>query len=138
MPTVVAFSIVNQWFNRTEGFATGCVTLGAAVGGIFFSLVLQALFARFSWRDAMLALSGILAVLMLLGNLLVKTNLKQAPRKFTEGVGFLVGIKSKVAELSRSPKFWLTSYAVFGGYLFSFLSPSISLLLHCAAILCII
>src|SRR5438105_11396676 len=39
-PTTIAFSIVNQWFSSKEGIATGCVTLGAAVGGIFFSLTL--------------------------------------------------------------------------------------------------
>jgi hypothetical protein len=58
-PTTVAFSVVSQWFRVREGIATGCVTLGTAVGGIFFSLVLQALFQHFDWQVAILILSGV-------------------------------------------------------------------------------
>ncbi|KAK1757689.1 putative transporter [Echria macrotheca] len=105
-PTTIAFSIVNQWFRSKEGIATGCVTLGAAVGGIFFSLTLQALFDVFSWRDAVLVVSGIIALLLLLGNFLVETNLPRGP---TMAVPDL----RKVQQLFRCSRFWLASYAVF-------------------------
>lgn len=109
-PTTIAFSIVNQWFRDLEGIATGCVTVGAALGGIFFSLVLQALFARFIWRNAMLVLAGIMAALMLFGSLLVETNVKKGPATI-KGSGLNTdGLK----RLSRSVKFWLAAYAVFG------------------------
>ncbi|KAK4449505.1 hypothetical protein QBC34DRAFT_448853 [Podospora aff. communis PSN243] len=94
-PTTIAFCVVSQWFSKREGIATGCVTLGAAVGGIGFSLLLQVLFDRLVWRDGMLALAGVLAVLMAAGNALVEVNL-------VDGGG-----------LVRDVKFWLVTYAVF-------------------------
>jgi len=106
-PTTIAFSVVSQWFRVREGIATGCVTLGAAVGGIFFSLVLQALFQDFDWQVAILILSGVQCGLMALGNVLVRTNLKQRQPVKSWDLG-------GVRRLSRSPKFWFITYAIFG------------------------
>lgn len=100
---------MSQWFSTQEGIATGCVTVGAAVGGIVFSLLLQMLFDKFPWQTAILALSGILFALMLLGNLLVETNLIRKPP--AEGWH-----RSVLLDLLKSPKFWLVTYAVFGGF----------------------
>ncbi|KAK4230767.1 putative transporter [Podospora fimiseda] len=38
IPSTVAFSICSQWFKSKAALATGCVSLGTALGGIFFSL----------------------------------------------------------------------------------------------------
>ncbi|KAK4218773.1 putative transporter [Rhypophila decipiens] len=74
-PATVAFAVVSQWFKVKEGIATGCVTLGAAVGGILFSMVLQILFDKLPWKWAIIALSGIILGFMTLGNVLVETNM---------------------------------------------------------------
>lgn len=47
MPTTLVFAIVSQWFKAREGLAVGCVTIGAGVGGIFFSLILKVLLEQF-------------------------------------------------------------------------------------------
>ena len=41
-PTTLAFSIVGHWFRVRRGLALGFVTVGAAFGGIFYSLLLKA------------------------------------------------------------------------------------------------
>ena len=64
---MTALSVVGQWFDRKKDLATGCVTLGAPLGGIFFSLVLQILFDSYPWKMAALVLAAIMAVFLLLG-----------------------------------------------------------------------
>ncbi|KAK3372541.1 major facilitator superfamily domain-containing protein [Podospora didyma] len=108
-PTTIAFSIVSQWFSAREGLATGCVSLGAAVGGIFFSLVLQNLFDKYSWTVVALILSVIIAGFMALGNVLVETNKSRRPG----GTALEAWDFGQVTQLLQSPKFWLISYAVF-------------------------
>jgi MFS family permease len=130
-PTTIAFSVVSQWFDASKGLATGCVTLGAPLGGIFFSLVLQTLFRRFSWRTAGLVLTGIMAFFLLLGNLLIETNMlieqeKTASEGGEEGDderGDTLERPATISQMLRSPKFWLISYALFG-------KPRVSLLVH--------
>ncbi|KAK0672905.1 major facilitator superfamily domain-containing protein [Cercophora samala] len=111
-----------HWFKEKAGLATGCVTVSAALGGIFFSVVLQALFDRLPWRDAALILTLILAVFVTLGNVLVETNLP--PRHATQGEERAAGdveISRKacgtwqsILEMVKTPKFWLVTYAIFG------------------------
>ncbi|KAK1829870.1 putative transporter [Podospora conica] len=110
VPTTLAFAIVSQWFKAHEGLAVGCVTMGAAVGGIFFSLILQVLFERFEWKAAVLILTGVQAGFFLFGNLLVETNLSRCPPLRGDDGWDLV----EVRRMSRSPRFWLVSYLVFG------------------------
>ena len=108
MPTTLAFAVVSQWFRAREGLAVGCVTMGAAVGGIFFSLILKVIFERFEWNTAILVLTGTQAGFFLLGNLLVETNLSRRPLQDDSWD------LAEVRRLSRSPKFWLVGYLVFG------------------------
>lgn len=109
IPSTIAFSVVSQWFRDRAGIATGLVTLGAALGGIFFSLVLQALFANLQWKAASLVLTAILACSLLLGNLLVETNaVEHTAHEDERREG------PKLSGMLRSPKFWLASYAIFG------------------------
>ena len=115
-PTTVAFAVVSQWFDKREGLATGCVALGAPVGGIFFSLVLQLLFDKLPWTTAILTLSAILFSFMLVGNVLVKTS----PTQQAAAVEWDFAV---VRDMLRSPKFYLVAYAIFGEFL------------HCLALL---
>lgn len=120
--TTVAFAVVSHWFKEKAGLATGCVTVSAALGGMFFSLVLQSLFDRLQWRDAALILTLILAVFVTLGNLLVEINLP--PQSKTQGEQRTAGeteISRKacgtwqsILGIIQNPKFWLITYAIFG------------------------
>lgn len=103
---------MSQWFGAREGIATGCVTLGAPLGGIFFSLALQALFERLAWRTAALVLAGLMAGFLLLGNLLVEANVPSPAQ--TAGDDTSGSETAKVPGMLRSRQFWLISYAVFG------------------------
>jgi hypothetical protein len=118
-PTTIAFSVVSQWFDARKGTATGCVTLGAPLGGIFFSLVLQTLFGRYPWRTAALVLVGIMAGLLVVGNLLVETNVLLPPPAGRQTASEDDPSERRPAEATisnmlRSAKFWLVSYALFG------------------------
>ncbi|GAB1311311.1 Major facilitator superfamily domain-containing protein [Madurella fahalii] len=108
IPSTIAFSVVSQWFRDRAGIATGVVTLGAALGGIFFSLVLQALFANLEWKAASLVLTAMLASFLLAGNVLVETN--TVHHTAHEG-GRPEG--PRLSGMLRSPKFWLVGYAIF-------------------------
>ena len=110
-PTTIAFSVVSQWFTARKGIATGCVTLGAPLGGIFFSLVLQSLFAQFSWKVAALILTGMMTALLVLGILLVETNTTTPQETASEESS---EPPAEISHMLKSPKFWLISYALFG------------------------
>ncbi|KAI0475144.1 major facilitator superfamily domain-containing protein [Xylariaceae sp. FL0804] len=115
---VVAFGVVDQWFKESHSFAVGFVTVGAPVGGIFFSVVLQALFHRYSWKLAMVILAAVLAAFLLVGVLLVE------PKPAAPGEPPSVEVASRpddegpqagISEWTflRSRKFFLFSYTVF-------------------------
>ncbi|KAK3298989.1 major facilitator superfamily domain-containing protein [Chaetomium fimeti] len=115
-PTTIALSVVGQWFDRRKGIATGCVTLGAPLGGIFFSLVLQILFDRYPWRTAALILAAIMAVFLLLGILLVETNPPAAPARGVskdDSDSDAEPLRQEISHMLLSSKFWLISYALF-------------------------
>ena len=103
--------MVSQWFKVREGLATGCVTVGSAIGGIFFSLVLQELFIDYEWRTGVLILAGIIMAFMTIGNLLVERNESQQTAAETDGGGWDF---TALREMSKSPKFWLICVSIFG------------------------
>lgn len=117
IPTTIAFGVVSQWFDARRGLATGCVTLGAPLGGIFFSLVLQRLFGRYSWKTAGLILAGIMTTLLIVGNLLVETNLPPRKKAASDRGDGSEGRAAEVSRMLKSPKFWFVSYALFGKFL---------------------
>ncbi|CCC04954.1 hypothetical protein SMACR_04321 [Sordaria macrospora] len=108
-PTTVGFTVVSQWFKVREGLATGCVTVGSAIGGIFFSLVFQELFNRYEWRTGVLILAGIIMAFMTVGNLLVERNESQQTGAEADSDWDF----SAFREMSKSPKFWLICVSMF-------------------------
>jgi hypothetical protein len=105
---------VDQWFKTGHSFAIGFVTLGAPIGGIFFSVVLKALFDRLSWLIAMVALSSTIAGFLLIGVLLVE--LKPAGKMPSEpdAPSTDQSISTSDWVFLRSRKFYLFTYTVFG------------------------
>lgn len=104
--------------------------MGAPLGGIFFSLILQTLFANFPWRTAALVLTAIMAALMAVGCVLVETKVptrqqqeQEDDERAADGEDEEDAVEppAKVSHVLTSPKFWLISYAIFG------MTPSISL-----------
>ncbi|KAM7193700.1 putative transporter [Rhypophila sp. PSN 637] len=118
-PATVAFAVVSQWFKVKEGIATGCVTLGAAVGGILFSMVLQILFDKLPWKWAIIALSGIILGFMTLGNVLVETNMSLHGRRRDHSPPSSNHEEEKpneeltISVMLKSMRFWLVSISIF-------------------------
>ncbi|KAI1342633.1 major facilitator superfamily domain-containing protein [Xylariaceae sp. FL0016] len=124
-PDVVAFGVVDQWFKKSHPFAVGFVTIGAPVGGIFFSLVLNTLFERYSWKLAMAILTSILASFLLLGALLVEPKKLPGCRheeaqfahegSHTSRASTSIASRLDISQWTflRSRKFYLFSYTVF-------------------------
>lgn len=81
----------------------GVVTVGAAVGGICFSLVLQQLFDSYDWHKSMIILTSILAVLLVVGNIFVG----DSPSRGLEAS------RGRWRDLADR-KFFLFMYCVFG------------------------
>lgn len=84
----------------------GIVSVGAAVGGIFFSVVLQALFRSYNWKVSILVLLAILSGLIVAGNMLVDTDADKEGRRPEDIREWLNCVKSA--------RFWLLCYCVFG------------------------
>ena len=121
--THVAFaSLVSRWFERRRGLALGIALAGFGLGGVFWSLVAQALFVRLGWRDAFPAMSCIVLLVTLPIVLLVVRDAPQsvglqvdgdAPSSKADGsVG--QGIVDKVVltglslrEAARTQQYWL-------------------------------
>ncbi|KAL2153995.1 hypothetical protein VTH82DRAFT_2671 [Thermothelomyces myriococcoides] len=87
VPTTIAFAVAGQWFDKQKGIAMGCVTLGAPLGGIFFTLVLQTLFDKYPWQTAALVLVA--------------------------AAGTEHYLDREILQIPRSPKFWLINYTLF-------------------------
>ncbi len=64
--THVAFAtVISRWFDRRRGMALGIALTGTGLGGVFWSLVVQALFDRYGWRDAYLYLAAMIGLVTL-------------------------------------------------------------------------
>ena len=64
--THVAFAgLVSRWFDRRRGLALGIALGGFGLGGVFWSLVANALFDRMGWRDAFPAMAMIIMLVTL-------------------------------------------------------------------------
>ncbi|TXT10293.1 uncharacterized protein COLE_04227 [Cutaneotrichosporon oleaginosum] len=60
-----ATAISGHWFLRRRATAVGVVVCGAGAGGVVYPLLMRALFARLSFRDAILSIAALNLVLML-------------------------------------------------------------------------
>ncbi|TPX07019.1 uncharacterized protein E0L32_011087 [Thyridium curvatum] len=105
VPTTVAFCVIDHWFSRHRAFAMGIVTTGAPIGGILFSLVFRSLFTRFEWKTSAYCFSSMVALLVLVGSLLVKSKPTEYNPIFWD-FGHL-----------RGPDFLLFTFANFGNVL---------------------
>ncbi len=58
-------TVISRWFDRNRGLALGIALAGFCLGGVFWSLVAQALFDRFGWREAYLYMAAIITFITL-------------------------------------------------------------------------
>jgi MFS family permease len=109
-----AFTVLAKWFPDAEERrrAMTALTLVAALASFIFLPLAQALIDGFGWRDALLVLAAILAVVTVPLHALA---LRRAPRPGSPG---RVAERSVAAgEALRSLRFWLLSAAFFLGTL---------------------
>ncbi|KAM7194391.1 riboflavin transporter MCH5 [Rhypophila sp. PSN 637] len=72
----VAVSVLAHWFNRRRGLAAGVVFVGSSIGGAVFPLILRSTFGSIGWARSMRILLLIVAVLLAIGNILVRGRFK--------------------------------------------------------------
>jgi MFS family permease len=61
--TAIAFaSVIARWFDRRRGLALGIALAGFGLGGVVWSLLSEALFERFGWREAFFFMAGFIMV----------------------------------------------------------------------------
>ncbi|KAK4217542.1 putative monocarboxylate transporter [Rhypophila decipiens] len=72
----VAVSVLAHWFNRRRGLAAGVVFVGSSIGGAVFPLILRSTFGSIGWAWSMRIILLIVAVLLAIGNLLVRGRFK--------------------------------------------------------------
>lgn len=60
-----ATAISGHWFLKKRSTAVGIIVCGAGFGGVIYPIMMRSLFARMSFRNAILVIAGFNAVLML-------------------------------------------------------------------------
>ncbi|KAJ9150249.1 MFS monocarboxylate transporter [Pleurostoma richardsiae] len=71
-----ALSVLAHWFQRRRGLASGAVFVGSSVGGVAFPLLMRATLETLGWPVTMRILAGIVALLVTLGNMLIRGRMK--------------------------------------------------------------
>ena len=73
--STVAIGTIGHWFNVRRGFATGLASCAGSLGGVFFNLMLSALFtsAGYAWATRALGLSFLF--LLVIANFLIRSRL---------------------------------------------------------------
>ena len=113
---VVAYATPARWFDRRVGLASGLASAGLGVGMFVVAPAATALIARLGWRDAMVALAGGVAAVLLVVLLLVRgePSPDAAPdAEFPDGVERASGTDwrtqlGEVGAVARTPAFVLT------------------------------
>lgn len=57
--------LVSRWFEKKRGTAIGILLTGTSIGGFLIPLVAAPLIANFGWRNAMLAISALVWIILL-------------------------------------------------------------------------
>jgi MFS family permease len=113
---VVAYATPARWFDRRVGLASGLASAGVGFGMLVVSPAAAALVARVGWRDALLALTAGVAVVLAAATLLMRdepTAEEVPPGEFPDG-GERGGVRDwreqfgEVASVAWTPTFALT------------------------------
>ncbi len=68
---VVSYATIPRWFGRRRGFASGVATSGLGIGMVVIAPVATTLIARHGWREAYLALVGVMVAALALATAVV-------------------------------------------------------------------
>ena len=74
-----AMAILSHWFCRRRGTATGIAMAGSSFGGITFPLILRKTLEKVGWGWALRILGLIFFVLLVIGNICVRSRLPMKP-----------------------------------------------------------
>lgn len=87
-----SLTIVGHHFKRRRALASGIVVSGASVGGVVFPIMLSKIAQRTTFANSIRATAALVAVLLFIANLLMKTRLpdrtvgRPAPRPEVKGI----------------------------------------------------
>jgi len=95
--------LVSRWFETGRGRALGIVLTGTSIGGFVIPLIAAPLIANYGWRNAMLAVSALVWLVLLPAIAFLvkeKTDVRAAePDNSADGI--------TLAEATRTPLFWV-------------------------------
>ncbi|RRD65166.1 MFS transporter [Fretibacterium sp. OH1220_COT-178] len=96
--------LVNQWFQTNRGTYNGIVVSGSGIGGILFNLLGGHMIENYGWRNAVMALSAIMALCMILTSFLIIRENRSDIRNTAASLEDLPGISAD--EALRGGLFW--------------------------------
>lgn len=101
-PNVV---LVSNWFHVGRGTALGIVLTGTSLGGTIIPLIAAPLISSYGWRNAMLAISALIWLVLLPGVLFL---VKERPEIVTGSEDTAVVVEGMtLGEAVRTPLFWV-------------------------------
>lgn len=112
-----AMAVVSHWFDRRRGLANGVVFVGSSLGGALFPLLLRATLDSMGWSATMRFCALAVAVLLCLGNLMMRGRLRG--RKGTGTVNLRCFLDSRFVWTTAAIacKFWRPRLFAFSWYL---------------------
>ena len=96
--------LVSRWFDANRGTALGIVLMGTSLGGFLIPLVAAPLIANYGWRNAMLAISVLVWIVLLPAIILL---VREKPSERPTATAPAYGPGMTLAEAIRTPLFWV-------------------------------
>ena len=78
--TTTGVAVVAHWFEVRRGQANGIVFIGSSLGGIVYPVIMNPLFEKLGWAWAMRALTLIILLLIITGNVCIKGRLPKGKK----------------------------------------------------------
>lgn len=106
--------VVCRLFDKRRGLAAGIVSCGNSVGGVIWPMLLRDTLHRWGWKWAIKALAGLVLILLLLGNLLVRDSpyrvIEEKPKKMkvNRGTALKLCVQEGAACFKSGTFVWMT------------------------------
>jgi MCP family monocarboxylic acid transporter-like MFS transporter 10 len=97
---IPSLTIISHHFRRRKALATGIVLTGSSLGGIIFPIMLSKFTERSAFMDGVRASAGVVAVLLLLANCLMKRKMPSGGGGEKQTTGEVLG------KILRDKAYW--------------------------------